>query len=465
MKYLIYRRRGPVKQRTPNSDAALLQEKEEEEPEKPEEFNHPLLELQEAYGNRAVSELFAEGTREGVPLVAPDGQAEREADDIAARATETSSEAVVGTDAAADAREMEFEGTAPESVAAVLDSGGHPLDEEVRAELEGAYGESFEDVRVHTGTQAAESTDDVGARAYTVGKHVVFDQGEYAPETAAGKELVAHELTHVTQQGGSTDSVRSGADGRPVLQRQTEETADTGADRAGTRITELRWEARAKSVQVEQQALQAELTGIKARSAIRNNDLEEAKELATRAEKWAEKADEIATRTADLEREYQTLRKGQTGVSGGKTEELENSASGRAHGFAATDIAREAADRAQEAVGTVKDEIRPVENGQEDIEAVEETDTAAAAEDDESVAVATRVPSIERAARTLRQRIRKFDTRLERLGREYRVRIRRDDLDENELRVEFKSRLDQARDRIQAIESETRELRVGGSPD
>jgi hypothetical protein len=42
----------------------------------------------------------------------------------------------------------------------------------------------------------------VSARAYTVGREVVFGVGEYAPETAAGKRLLAHELTHVVQQGG-----------------------------------------------------------------------------------------------------------------------------------------------------------------------------------------------------------------------------------------------------------------------
>ena len=58
----------------------------------------------------------------------------------------------------------------------------------------------FTGVHVHTGSQAAESAAAVNARAYTVGRDVVFGAGEYAPETISGKRLLAHELTHVAQQ-------------------------------------------------------------------------------------------------------------------------------------------------------------------------------------------------------------------------------------------------------------------------
>ncbi|HEY2325605.1 MAG TPA: DUF4157 domain-containing protein [Thermoanaerobaculia bacterium] len=55
-------------------------------------------------------------------------------------------------------------------------------------------------IRVHTGTQAAQSARAVGARAYTVGNHIVFGAGEYAPQTSAGRRLLAHELAHAGQQ-------------------------------------------------------------------------------------------------------------------------------------------------------------------------------------------------------------------------------------------------------------------------
>jgi hypothetical protein len=63
-------------------------------------------------------------------------------------------------------------------------------------------------VRIHADEKAAESARMMNAQAYTVGNHVVFDTGEYAPDTAAGQKLLAHELAHVAQQTGGT--TRSG---------------------------------------------------------------------------------------------------------------------------------------------------------------------------------------------------------------------------------------------------------------
>ncbi|HEX7362545.1 MAG TPA: DUF4157 domain-containing protein [Bryobacteraceae bacterium] len=75
--------------------------------------------------------------------------------------------------------------------------------------FERAYGQIIPDVRIHSDKTAAASAEAVGARAYTVGKHVVFGEGEYAPCSQAGQRLLAHELTHTLQQ-----------DGAPVLRRQ-----------------------------------------------------------------------------------------------------------------------------------------------------------------------------------------------------------------------------------------------------
>src|SRR5262249_54583014 len=59
-------------------------------------------------------------------------------------------------------------------------------------------------VRVHTDTEAGASARSVGARAYTVGRDVVFGNGQYAPQTSAGRHLIAHELAHVVQQSGDS---------------------------------------------------------------------------------------------------------------------------------------------------------------------------------------------------------------------------------------------------------------------
>lgn len=96
--------------------------------------------------------------------------------------------------------------------AAAPPSGSHPivgslgagasLDRDARAYFEPRFGRDFGSVRVHTGAAAARSAHAVHARAYAVGRDIVFGAGEYAPATVQGRRLLAHELTHVVQQGG-----------------------------------------------------------------------------------------------------------------------------------------------------------------------------------------------------------------------------------------------------------------------
>lgn len=107
----------------------------------------------------------------------------------------------------------------PAIVHEVLRSPGQPLDPATRSEMEPRFGRDFGPVRVHTDARAAESARSVGALAYTVGRDVVFGTGQYAPGTVAGARLLAHELTHVVQQG----------DGHTVLQRQVVATPPSGA--------------------------------------------------------------------------------------------------------------------------------------------------------------------------------------------------------------------------------------------
>ncbi|HEY2990878.1 MAG TPA: DUF4157 domain-containing protein [Candidatus Binatia bacterium] len=85
----------------------------------------------------------------------------------------------------------------------VLRSPGQPLDPAARAFFEPRFGHDFGQVRVHTDAKAADSALAVDALAYTVGRDLVFGAGRYAPETAAGRRLLAHELTHSVQQDGA----------------------------------------------------------------------------------------------------------------------------------------------------------------------------------------------------------------------------------------------------------------------
>lgn len=91
---------------------------------------------------------------------------------------------------------------APPIVDDVLRAPGRPLDAGTQSFMESRFGHDFSAVRVHTDGWAAASARAVGARAYTVGRDVVFGTGEYHPAQAEDRRLLAHELTHVIQQGG-----------------------------------------------------------------------------------------------------------------------------------------------------------------------------------------------------------------------------------------------------------------------
>jgi hypothetical protein len=97
-------------------------------------------------------------------------------------------------------------GSVPPIVHEVLRSPGQPLDAATRGFMEPRFGHDFSRVRLHTDSKAARSADAVQAHAYTVGRNVVFGAGRYEPATRAGRELLAHELTHVVQQKGTSGS-------------------------------------------------------------------------------------------------------------------------------------------------------------------------------------------------------------------------------------------------------------------
>jgi hypothetical protein len=94
--------------------------------------------------------------------------------------------------------------TAPVSVENVLAGHGAPLQPELRRDMEQKFAYDFSRVRVHTGDAAEQSARDVNAKAYTVGNHIVFGASQFAPANQDGRRLLAHELTHVVQQGAGT---------------------------------------------------------------------------------------------------------------------------------------------------------------------------------------------------------------------------------------------------------------------
>ncbi|HEY9132674.1 MAG TPA: DUF4157 domain-containing protein [Dyella sp.] len=106
----------------------------------------------------------------------------------------------------------------PAAVSQVLGGAGHAMDTSTRGFMEQRFGHDFSQVRIHTDDSAAHSARAVDAVAYTVGSDVVFDRGQYRPDTSSGRQLLAHELTHVVQQrngaggGGGIESPGSAAE-------------------------------------------------------------------------------------------------------------------------------------------------------------------------------------------------------------------------------------------------------------
>jgi hypothetical protein len=88
----------------------------------------------------------------------------------------------------------------PDSVHQALRGAGEPLGAHLQREMETAFGYDFSQVRVHQGDAADRSARELNALAYASGNNIVFGARRFAPDTADGRRLLAHELTHVVQQ-------------------------------------------------------------------------------------------------------------------------------------------------------------------------------------------------------------------------------------------------------------------------
>jgi len=86
-----------------------------------------------------------------------------------------------------------------------LKGGGQPLDPATRSFFEPRFGHDFSNVRVHTDSNAADTSKSINARAFTLENHVVMGAGEYQPGSQSSQRLLGHELTHIIQQKGHID--------------------------------------------------------------------------------------------------------------------------------------------------------------------------------------------------------------------------------------------------------------------
>ncbi|GAB5398574.1 MAG: hypothetical protein Aureis2KO_01590 [Aureisphaera sp.] len=80
--------------------------------------------------------------------------------------------------------------------------GGSAMDTDTQTEMSQKFGTNFGDVRIHTDQPSIQMNRQLGAKAFTVGNDIYFNQGQYSPNNQQGKHLLAHELTHVVQQQG-----------------------------------------------------------------------------------------------------------------------------------------------------------------------------------------------------------------------------------------------------------------------
>ena len=128
------------------------------------------------------------------------------------------------------------ENAGPVMSALVPQDSGLPLAPAERTFFETRMGHDFSEARVHTGGQAEAAARSVGARAFTLGNDIVFNQGEYAPNTKEGRHLIAHELAHLQQQRQT-----------PALARKVMRACDkktTGVDDAEAKLDQARASAR-----------------------------------------------------------------------------------------------------------------------------------------------------------------------------------------------------------------------------
>ena len=110
-----------------------------------------------------------------------------------------------------------------------LRGGGRPLPQSTRNFYELRFGYDFSQVRVYTGSKAAEAAREVNAQAFTIGRNVVFGAGQYAPDTASGKRLLAHELTHVIQQSPTNHTTPITT--KPILRKRFFRESPLGINR------------------------------------------------------------------------------------------------------------------------------------------------------------------------------------------------------------------------------------------
>lgn len=187
----------------------------------------PIPSLQQTIGNQAIAREFRAGRLQAKLAVSRPGDLyEQEADRIAEQILRMPAPTVQKKCAPCAAggppcpkcqdeerpkiQRASTAGTETSAPDALVDhlGPGQSLDAGTRTFMESRFGADFSGVRLHTDPVASASAKSIQARAYTLGRDIVFAPDEYRPGTTEGQRLLAHELTHVIQQQGGARAIQ-----------------------------------------------------------------------------------------------------------------------------------------------------------------------------------------------------------------------------------------------------------------
>jgi hypothetical protein len=161
----------------------------------------PLEFFHDTFGNQGVGKLVDHLQLKSIFAAGSDIY-EQEADRLAARMVDPSSDNLQLKSVSSPSPSVDHSALVNDKIQQ-FKSGGAALDQGTRSYFEGKMGVDLSQVRVHKDQSTARFAQSINARAFTLGNHIGFGSGQFNPQSRQGKELLAHELTHVVQQGKS----------------------------------------------------------------------------------------------------------------------------------------------------------------------------------------------------------------------------------------------------------------------
>jgi hypothetical protein len=128
-------------------------------------------------------------------------------------------------------------GGAPPTVGKAIGGTGERLSGPARTAMEAGFGRSFADVRIHRSAEADAAAKAMGALAFTYGRDIGFRSGRFDPGTRAGRNLLAHELSHVVQQeGGAALQLKEDPEADKAAAEQKRKKQQASFERANEKV-------------------------------------------------------------------------------------------------------------------------------------------------------------------------------------------------------------------------------------